>query len=73
MANMWIYHPYTGELMNGPGPGGRHPNNQHSGDHQHFPEHGRFRRNTINHKHFEQLQTITGDNTWMFNTVMVGT
>ena len=39
MANMWIYHPYTGELMNGPG---RHPNNQHSGDQQHFPEHGRF-------------------------------
>ena len=40
MANMWIYHPYTGELMNGPGPGGRQHNNQHTGDQQHFPEHG---------------------------------
>ncbi len=41
MANsMWIYHPYTGELMNGPGPGGRQ--NHPSSDHQQSQHHGTF-------------------------------
>lgn len=40
MANMWIYHPYTGELMNGPGPGNNSQNHRGENGQTHYPEHG---------------------------------